>query len=441
MKKTIGFVLALVAALTMTAYAGGKQGGAAGAQSAGKPTLTMMVSQGWTTAGDEEVIRKFKDATGITVDLQVIPAAQHHDLIKARLSSGEGPDLFMVQTNEFLIKTATLDPEKYLIDMSGESWVSVMPKSRLPAVSYNGQVYGLMLWYNSPEFIYVYNKSLFNELGITKAPETFAEMDAACQKILAAGIVPIYEYVADGWHHPLPFFQIGPRYEQRRPGLYKGLNENTVKFADVADFETVLNQINSFAQKGYYGKFYMSNTSADQNEAIATRQAAIIVAPSAGIAQIRSEYPEVKDEYGLILLRFLDNNTFPTNPSGPALFGCAQTKYPNEVKEFLRYYTSRESLQTKLDGNPEWTNIDVTVPVRQHWTTEEEVFMAGITEDQKSIQAVLQTGTKYTNDQWMEFGADMASMFMGRMTAKQVLQATDERRANIARSQNDPNWN
>jgi raffinose/stachyose/melibiose transport system substrate-binding protein len=66
--------------------------------------------------------------------------------------------------------------------------------------------------------------------------------------------------------------------------------------------------------------------------------------------------------------------------------------------------------------------------------------MAGITDQQKNIQAVLQTGTKYTNDQWMEFGADMASMFLGRMTAKEVLRATDERRANIARSQNDPAW-
>jgi raffinose/stachyose/melibiose transport system substrate-binding protein len=431
---TLGLLLLLSTALWA---GGGKQESAAGGP---KPTLTWMVSQGWTYPGDEALIKKFKETTGITVDLQVIPAAQHHDLIKARLSSGEGPDLFMVQTNEFLVKTATIDPEKYLLDMSGESWINVMPKSRLPAVSYNGKVYGLMLWYNSPEFIYVYNKTLFNELGIPKAPETFAELDAACKKILDAGIVPIYEYVADGWHHQLPFFQIGPRYEERNPGLYRGLNENTVKFADVPDFETVLNQINSFAQKGYYGDYYMSNTGADQNEAFATRQAAMITASSAAISQIRTEYPEFTDEMGLFLLRFLDNNTFPTNPSGPAVFACAQTKYPEAVKEFLRFYTRPENLQIKLDGNPEWTNLDVTVQVQQHWTKEEEAFMAGITDQQKNIQAVLQTGTKYTNDQWMEFGADLASMFMGKMTAREVLRATDERRGNIAKSQNDPAW-
>jgi raffinose/stachyose/melibiose transport system substrate-binding protein len=406
-----------------------------------KAVISMVVSQGWTTEGDEEVIRRFKEASGITVDLQVTPAAQHHDLIKARLSSGEGPDMFMVQTNEFLIKTATVDPEKYLLDMTGESWVQVMPKSRLPAVSYNQKVYGLMLWYNSPEFITVYNKTLFNELGITKAPETFAEFTALCQRILDAGIVPVYEYAADGWHHQLPFFQIGPRYEERNPGLYRGLNDNTIKFAGTADFVTVLNQINEMAQKGYYGKFYMSNTGADEAEHFATRQAAMTINSPAVIARIRSEYPEATDEFGLFLLRFLDNNTFPTNPSGPALFAYSGTKYPGEVKEFFRFYTTPESLQAKLDGTSDWTNMDVTVPIQQHFTPEEEVFMAGISDAQKNIQSVLQTGTKYTNDQWMEFGADLASMFMGKMTAEEVLRATDERRANIARSQHDPAWN
>jgi raffinose/stachyose/melibiose transport system substrate-binding protein len=437
MKRAIVFLLVLIPALTVFG-GGGKQDTAGGAKS--NATITLMASQGWISAGDEAVIQKFKKDTGITVDLQVIPAAQHHDLIKARLSSGEGPDLFMVQTNEFLIKTATLDPEKYLIDMSKESWVPVIPKSRLPAVSYNGKVYGQMVWYNSPEFIFVYNKTLFNELGITKAPATYAELTAACQKILNSGVTPIYEYVADGWHHQLPFFQIGPRYEERNPGLYKGLNDNTIKFADVPDFVTVLNQLNEMAQKGYYGKFYMSNTGSDEVENLATRGAAMTMASPAMITQIRSEYPEVKDEYGLFLLRYLDNNTFPSNPSGPALFAYSGTKYPNEVKEFLRYYLSAESLQTRLDGNPEWTNLDVTVPIQQHYPPEEQAFMSQITDAQKNIQAVLQTGTKYTNDQWMEFGADMASMFLGKMTAKQVLQATDERRANIAKSQNDPNW-
>jgi raffinose/stachyose/melibiose transport system substrate-binding protein len=208
----------------------------------------------------------------------------------------------------------------------------------------------------------------------------------------------------------------------------------------VPEFETVLNQLNEMAQKGYYGRTYMSNDGSDEIESIATRKAAMVWGNPSAITQIRSEYPEVSDEYGLFLLRFLDNNTFPTNPNGPALFAYSGSRYPAEVKEFLKFITTPEMLQIKLDGCPEWTNIDVTVPVKQKYPPEEEALMATITDAQRNIQAVLQNGTKYTNDQWMEFGADMADMFLGRKTAKQVLQATDERRANIARSQSDPNW-
>ena len=403
-------------------------------------TITMMVSQGWTFPGDETVIDNFKDATGITVDLQVTPSAQHHDLLKAKLTSGEGPDMFMVQTNEFTIKTATVDPEKYCVDFTGEDFLSVMPKSRMPAVTYDGKIYGLMLWYNSPEFITVYNKTLFEELDITETPETFEDLKAASQIILDSGVVPVYEYVADGWHHQLPFFQIGPRYEQLRPGLYDGLNDNSIKFAEVEEFVTVLNQINEMVQLGYYGEHYMSNVGNDSVAALATRQAAMAFEGPGTIAKIEDEYPEITDEYGLFLLRFLDNDTFPTNPSGPALFAYADSKFPAEVKEFFRFYTTVESLQEKLDGTPEWTNLDVTVDIKQNYPPAEDAFMSGITDAQKNIQAVLQTGTKYTNDQWMDFGADLSSMFMGEMTAEEILIATDERRANIAKSQGDPNW-
>lgn len=441
LKRTISLLLCTLLLLGTTACVGfaADAGGEEWLQS--DATITMMVSQGWTDVGDEEIIANFKEATGITVDLQVTPAGQHHDLLKAKLTSGEGPDIFMVQTNEFMIRTNTVNPEKYCIDFTGRDWVSVMPQTRLPAVSYNDKVYGLMIWYGSPEFIIIYNKTLYEELGITQEPSSFEEFKTICQTVLDAGIVPVFEYVSDGWHHQLPFIMIGPRYEEKNPGLFAGLNDNSIKFAEVEDFHTVLNQLKEMVDLGYYGKNYMANTNSEETENIAMRQAAMAIASPGLISAIHEQYPEVTDEYGMYLLPFLDNDTYPTNPSGPAMFGYAETKYPAEVEEFFRFYTTTQSLQAKLDGTPNWTNLDVTdEDIVQHWLPEEEAFMATITEAQKSIQSVLQTGTKYTNDQTEAFGTDIAAMFIGDMTAEEVLAAVDERRANIAKSQSDPNW-
>ncbi|MGQ9747759.1 MAG: extracellular solute-binding protein [Candidatus Caldatribacteriaceae bacterium] len=119
-------------------------GCAAWAQSSKEIVLTEMISQGWTTEADEELARKFTEETGIKIDRQIVPAAQYHDLLKAKLNAGEAPDIFWSQTNPFAIKTE-LDPEKNCADFTGEPWVGVMNPQRLPAVSYNGKVYGLML--------------------------------------------------------------------------------------------------------------------------------------------------------------------------------------------------------------------------------------------------------------------------------------------------------
>jgi len=403
-------------------------------------TLTVMMSQGWAFPAEDILTKKFEEESGIKVDLQVVPADQYQDLLKAKLTSGEGPDVFYAQTNEFQIKTATVDPEKYCIDFTGSDWVNVMPKTRIPAVSYNDKVYGLMVWYDSPEFVFVYNKTLFKEAGITEVPKTYAEFKAACEAIKAKGITPVYEYGAAGWHHQLPFFQIGARYEELNPGLYKGLNDNTIKFADSKEMMTALDQINECVQNGYYGDDYLANDGSDNYDRLATRKAAMIMEGPAFIEAIKTKYPETTDEYGLFLVPFLDNQNYPTNPSGPAAFGYKDSKNIDAVKEYFAFLAKPENLQIKLDNTDQWTNIDTTAEITQHFTDAEKTFKESIPREKYEIAAVLQTGTKYTNDQWMDAGKDMISMFMGELTSKQVLENIDERRAKIAKSQNDPAW-
>ena len=403
-------------------------------------TLTVMMSQGWAFDAEDILAKKFEEETGIKVDIQVAPADQYQDLLKAKLTSGEGPDIFYAQTNEFQIKTATVDPEKYCIDFTNEPWINVMPKTRIPAVSYNDKVYGLMLWYDSPEYVFVYNKTLFKEAGILEVPRTYEAFKAACEAVKAKGITPVYEYGAAGWHHQLPFFQIGPRYEELNPGLYEGLNNNTIKFADSKEMLTALDQINECVQNGYYGEDYLANDSADNYDRLATRKAAMVMEKPAFIETLKEKYPEITDEYDIFLLPFVDNQNYPTNPSGPAAFGYQESKNPEAIKAYFKFLTEPENLQIKLDHTIEWTNIDVTVDVEQHFTDIEKAFKEGIPREKYEIAPVLQTGTKYTNDQWMETGKDMISMFMGELTSKQVLENIDERRAKIAKGQNDPDW-
>ena len=99
-------------------------------------------------------------------------------------------------------------------------------ETRQQSCVYDGKLYGMQIWHNSPEYVMVYNKTLFKEKGWT-VPGNYADLKALCEQIKTAGITPWFIPGADGWQHQLAFFQIGGVYESAAPGLYEGLNNNT----------------------------------------------------------------------------------------------------------------------------------------------------------------------------------------------------------------------
>ena len=55
--------------------------------------------------------------------------------------------------------------------------------------------------------------------------------------------------------------------------------------------------------------------------------------------------------------------------------------------------------------------------IEQHWLPEEEEFLATVDDSKKGV-SVLQTGTKYTNDYWMQFGQGYGCVLPGRNGSK-----------------------
>jgi raffinose/stachyose/melibiose transport system substrate-binding protein len=401
-----------------------------------KITITEMVSQGWMTEVDFALAEKFTQETGIRVDIQVVPAAQHHDLLKAKLNAGEAPDVFWIQTNPFAIKTE-IDPEKNCVDLSNEKWIEVMNPLRIPSVSYNGKVYGLMLWQNSPEFVFFYNKTLFKDLGL-EAPTTYEGLKNACEKILSAGITPIYEFTSQGWHQVLPFAQIGGRYEELHPGLYDKLNNNQIKFAEVPSMLEALKQLKELADRGYYGEDFLAHTGTETVDFLATRKMAMTLANPGLVKEIQRAYPDCQDEWGIFLIPIIDNQTYPFNPNGPARFIYKNSKHIEAAKKYFEFLTRKENLQYRIDNHPEWTNLDVTVDIEQHWLPMELELIQKIPKEK--FKLVLQSGVKYFNEQWMEVGRDIEAMYIGALEPEDILKNIDERRAKMARAMGDPAW-
>jgi len=65
-----------------------------------KVTLTYLVSQGWLSDAEQELGQKFEEQTGIHIDYQVVPADQYFTVLRTKLNTGEGPDIFGGQSGK-----------------------------------------------------------------------------------------------------------------------------------------------------------------------------------------------------------------------------------------------------------------------------------------------------------------------------------------------------
>ena len=401
--------------------------------------LSILVSAGSMDNRYDATIERFEDTYGVTVDLQTIPADQYSDLLQSKLATDSCADIFWIQSNPFAIESTIVDPEKYCIDFTGASWEDLMPEARKTSCVYNDKLYGLQIWHNSPEYVMVYNKTLFEENG-WEIPSTYAELKDLCAKIAEQGITPWFMPGADGWQHQLAFFQIGGVYEEATPGLYDALNTNQATFADNEKMLEVLNEFKELSDAGYFGEDWIGTDSTNLTNEFGDRNIAMAMANSSYIQQIKDD-TGTEDEFGMFLIPLGDNTWYPTNPAGPTMFGYKGTEHEDLVKEFFNFVTTTESLQEILDNSPAYTNVDMNDDaIEQHWLPEEEEFLATVDDSKKSV-SVLQTGTKYTNDYWMQFGQDMVAFCQGEMEANDVLANMDTNRAEAAKTVGDANWN
>lgn len=428
MKKLI-----LIAVLMMTIA--GLSGIATHAQD--KVTLTYMASQGWVFESEMELGEQFEEQTGIRIDYQIIPSDQYFTVLKTRLNSGEGPDIFGGQSgvSDLVLQ---YDVEKNAVDLSNEPWASSFDPLVAAQATVNDKLYGLTLWATTATtWVVNYNRAIFEEHGLS-APTTYDEFKAVCQTLLDAGIQPIFEPFSDGWHHVLWFPELGPRYEQVTPGLAAELNANEATFAGNETMLTVLQQYKELYDMGCMGENALSDAYSDRTSVMSSGGAAMILANLTFPQEVEADYPEVSaDSFGQFVMPLADNQVLNINPAGPTKFIYSGSPYVEEAKQYFNFLTQPENLQYLIDNTPTMQTLPfVGLDLQPKLLPNQEAFLEAYTEQ----GTVYQTAVNYVNPQWMEIGKDLTAMVTGAMQPEDVLESIDKRRTDFAEAAQDPAW-
>ncbi|MDG0791821.1 extracellular solute-binding protein [Cohnella ginsengisoli] len=445
MLTVLGLTAGLLAGCGSDKDAASSSSGAAGTSGAGtaaaseapkeKVTLTYTASQDWIKESEMQLAKKFEEQTGIHIDYQIVPADQYQNLLKVKLNSKEAPDIFGGQDGKFDLGPL-YDVENNAVDLSGEEWTKRENKLFLEQATWNGKVYALTIWDPTYDYYVVYNKKIFESLGL-QVPKTYAEFLAVCEAIQKSGVTPIYEPVSDGWHHVLWFPEIGPKFEEASPGLVDKLNANQAQLADVPIMEQALTQFSELVKKGYMGKSYFSNTFADTEKNMAGGKFAMTVHNLGLPATIEKAFPEVKaDTFGYFPIPLVDNQIMNIAPAAPSKFIYSGSKHIEEAKKYFQFLTEQENLQYFLDNEPRFLALNFE-GIQGRFTPEQQQFFDTYGAKQGSG---LQMTAKYVNPQWMDIGKDMSAMISGAMQPKDVLKNADKRRMEQAKAAKDPAW-
>ncbi|MBI5929905.1 MAG: carbohydrate ABC transporter substrate-binding protein [Chloroflexi bacterium] len=408
-----------------------------GTQARESVTLTYMASQNWIPEAEMELGAKFEEETGIHIDYQIIPSDQYFNVLQTRLNTGEATDIFGGQSGVTDL-IVNYNVEKNAVDLSDQEWVSRMDPLVVAQATVNSKVYGLTLWdVIGTTWVVNYNKTIFEEEGLS-VPTTFDEFKSTCESLLDAGIIPIYEPMAAGWHHVLWFPELGPRYEEVTPGLAEMLNTNQATFADNPTMLTVLEQFKDLYDTGCFGDNTLADTYEYLPEALASGEYAMAVANLTNPQTVAEAFPDVSpDTFGFFVMPLADNQNLNINPAGPTKFIYSGSDHIDEARQYFEFLTRPENLQYLIDNNPAMRTLPFE-GVSFNLLPSQQEFLDSFPPEKRGT--VYQTAVNYVNPQWMDIGQDLVAMLIEDIKPKDVLETIDERRSDTAKTAKDPAW-
>ncbi|MEK8215453.1 ABC transporter substrate-binding protein [Paenibacillus sp. FSL L8-0463] len=327
-------------------------------EQASKPvTLKVLVASDWLKEKKwQQVFDDYEAKTGNKLDIQSAPVNSYQDLVNTRLATADAPDLLFYWSQAGRIKQLT--PEKNLLDLSNEDFASrINPAVSKYFLKSEGKLYGIPVTGLSVSGV-IYNKKVFSDLGI-EIPQTYDEFLAACDKIKAAGITPVYEAGKEGWPLQIYTFSAMANVINIQPDLMDKINANQTTFGEVPEYVDALQKQADLKEKGYLNKDLFSGTYDMSLEQVATGKSAMIFEADWAIEPIITKYPDA--EIGMFPLPWGSNNIAGiADPNG--LYVLKNSKNLEAAKGFLDFFASEEELTTyfsSVKSIPTWTGVNV----------------------------------------------------------------------------------
>jgi multiple sugar transport system substrate-binding protein len=150
-------------------------------------TITWMSNQRHDRAVKEDLFARYREETGVTVEMQIF-ADEYPDQLKLAFESGSPPDIFNMNQPRQQAAAGWADPATPILDADPDFKASFVPNAFAKNLGeFGGEIYGLPMYAQTMRLYY--NKRLFEAAGLDPAapPKTWTEFRTSSKAISDAG--------------------------------------------------------------------------------------------------------------------------------------------------------------------------------------------------------------------------------------------------------------
>jgi raffinose/stachyose/melibiose transport system substrate-binding protein len=317
-------------------------------------TLTFVIPNTVDAAPFNKIIEAYTKQTSNKVEVQALPGGEFDNMMKTRFSTGDFPDLFLMQPGTK--QNVKLRAEETLQEWSASAdvWDRIIPSMKEFQTTPDNKIYGVPFGATGMMGIY-YNKDVFKKAGV-EPPKNYADMIEIAKKIKAAGVTPFYEGVKDGWPPQVFYFtgwvsNVDPVIGDK--GVQK-LEKNELNLADIPELKDLFAKQKELKDLGLYQDNVLAGTYDELQNGLGDGKVGMAFMLDGIIPQLEKKFgkPFVTDKIGFFPFPSAkDAGTALITPPNQLMIPT-KAKHAKEAAELIKFMISPDMVNLYYQAAP-----------------------------------------------------------------------------------------
>lgn len=348
MKTSFRFaLLSIVVALALTGFA-------VPAKATDKVKLKVWLITD-TTDFSDNLIKAFNDANpDIEASYEGRTTDAHKEAMRTVINTDAAPDVYFmwggIGLMGYYVNAGGTEPLQAYYDKYG--WAKRFAPASMAATTFNGKLYGMPFRIRTMGLFY--NKESYKKAGIDKDPTTYAELTAANDKLVKAGIVPLAMGGKNDW---MTMRLVDSLLEQKcGAAKHDALTEMTLDWTKEACATDAFKELRTWVDKGWLAKNFMGIAAEETHPLVYKGDQAAMYEGDWIIPNLETE-GSTQDAIGFF--------HFPADTKRISFFGemlsiTSNSKHKEEAARFLDFVSSA-TYQKQTVGK--WGGLQPTLDV------------------------------------------------------------------------------